>query len=90
VIKFVKNPLVAINVPWPTTASGFVEWRLVDWTVEGDGHPRYPVLDDGSGDTEAWGDLYAVEHDGGWKFPDGKTCDDAGLAAAFKRREAKH
>jgi hypothetical protein len=85
-----KHPLVAIPIPWDT-ASGCVEWPLVDWTVEGDGHPQYPVLIDGGGETGAWSSDYAVQRpDGSWRFPDGELSDDENLRAAFARREAKH
>lgn len=86
-----EGPFVAINIPWPGTPSGFVEWRLVDWTIADEEYPRLPILADKGGDTGAWASDYAVEGpDGYWTFPGGDTCDNAGLAAAFKRREAKH
>lgn len=86
--------IVAIPLPWEHSASGCVEWRLVDWTVEGDGHPRYPVLDDGYGSEDedggpmAWAGDYAIldQEAGEWVFPDGERCDDADLRAAFARR----
>ena len=90
--KFPIGSLVAIPIPWDT-ASGCVEWRLVDWTIEGDGFPRYPVLDDGwnDGPPEAWGDDYAIRdpQSGDWLFPDGERCEDEGLVAAFGRRQVR-
>jgi hypothetical protein len=87
--------LVAIPVPWKHSASGCVEWRLVDWTIEGDGHPRYPVLDDGHGSEDedgrpiAWAGDYAIrDRRGTWHFPDDERCDDEGLLEAFRRRGA--
>ena len=65
----------------------------VGWLdLEEDGGERLPVLDDSSGDEPiVWGSDYAIEdlRTGGWKFPDGETCDDEGLAAAFARRAVK-
>jgi hypothetical protein len=87
-----KGELVAIPIPWDT-ASGCVEWRLVDWTLEDDTGLRYPLLDDGSGeDPEAWGDDYAVldRQTGDWIFPNGERSSDEGLLAAFQRRQARH
>ena len=88
-----EGTLVAIPIPWESSASGCVEWRLVDWTVEDDDGQRLPILDDGSGEAaEAWGSDYALlnPHDGDWCFPDGERCDDENLVAAFVRRRAKH
>lgn len=82
---------VAVGIPWETTETGLVQWKLVDWTVEDDNGVSLPVLDDSSGDDPiAWGGDYAIEdlRTGGWTFPDGETCDDAGLADAFVRRGA--
>ena len=85
---------VAVGIPWETTETGLVQWKLVDWTlVEDDNGVSLPVLDDSSGDDPiAWGGDYAIEdlRTGGWTFPDGETGDDAGLADAFVRRSAKH
>ena len=84
---------VAVGIPWETTETGLVQWKLVDWTLVEEGDARLPVLDDSSGDDPiVWGGDYAIEdlQTGGWKFPDGETANDAGLAAAFARRSAKH
>ena len=68
-----------------------MEWKLVDWTVADDKDPRMPILADEGGDRGAWMSEYAIRgEDGLWTFTDGETSDDAGLVAAFKRREAKH
>ena len=86
-----KGPLVAIPIPWAHCPSGCVEWRLVDWTVADDDGRRLPILDDGGGETGAWGSDYAIQGpDGGWRFTDGETCDNENLLAAFKRRIPKH
>lgn len=82
--------LVAIPLPWPSSASGCVEWLLVDWTLADDEWPALPVLDDGWGDEDpkAWGSDYAIRAPGEdeWRFPDGELCSDEDLRAAFVRR----
>lgn len=84
----VCGPLVAINVPWPDTVSGLVEWRLVGWTEAG---ARLPILTDHDGDAAAWGSDFAIQGpDGRWTFPDGESCAGSELAAAFARRKVRH
>jgi hypothetical protein len=85
------NELVALPIPWEHTATGCVEWRLVDWTLEDDNGQRLPVLIDGGGEIGAWAGDYAMQlPEGGWRFDDGKLSDDENLIAAFQRRRAKH
>ena len=81
--------IVSIGFPWKHSASGTVEWRLVDWTIEGDGWSKLPVLEDGSEDDPiAWGSDYAIRDrkTGEWHFPDGELADDETLKAAFAQR----
>jgi hypothetical protein len=90
----IAGTLVAIPIPWPSSPSGCVEWRLVDWTLPDDKWPAWPVLDDGWEDAEgpmAWAGDYAVRdpRTDDWIFPDGERSDDEGLVAAFGRRQAR-
>jgi hypothetical protein len=85
--------IVAIPLPWEHSASGCVEWRLVDWTTPDDAGQRLPILDDGYPEDEVggpmpWAGDYAIldQKTGEWVFPDGERCDEADLRAAFARR----
>jgi hypothetical protein len=86
-----EGTLVAIPVPWESSASGCVEWRLVNWTLADDMWPACPVLSDADGEEGAWSDDYALRgpQDDEWRFPDGERCDDEGLRAAFARRQGR-